>query len=79
MKKSMWSDFFKDDTGNYSSTRLIVVGIVLYAMCISAYTVTVEGSAAAIAVFSSMTGIAAGWKLMQKGQEVKQSNSTKPL
>ena len=66
-------EFFKDDNGKLSSTRLVVVSMVGYAMALAAYTLHEEGSAAAIAVFSSISGIAAGWKMIQKNQEKKEN------
>jgi hypothetical protein len=65
------SGFFQDDSGNFSITRLIVLGLVTYAMIIGVYVVRMEGSVPALAYVSGIVGLAAGWKMGSKAQETK--------
>ena len=54
------SGFLQDDKGNFSSTRLIVLGLVVYAMSMGVYVVANEGSVAALALVSGLVGLASG-------------------
>ena len=63
--------FFTDNQGNPSSTRIIVAALVAYAMAMGVIAMLNEGHVACIAVVTSITGLAAGWKLGQNAQERK--------
>jgi len=65
--------FLQDDKGNFSSTRLVFVVVVAYAMAAGWYTLLNEGSIACLALVSGLTGVAITLKFSDKSLDVRSS------
>jgi len=61
--------FLQDEKGNNSITRLAFILLVAYAVFITTVIVYAGNYAYAISIFTTVTGVAFGGKLIQKKQE----------
>lgn len=68
------ANFLQDKNGNFSSMRLMFVIMILNTIAMSWYTLAVEGSMAALALFTGGVTAASSLKLFQNQQE---KNETK--
>lgn len=58
--------FLQDENGNFSSTRLVFVVMIAYALAMGVFVFNAEGSTAAIAYITALSGVASGLKLGDK-------------
>lgn len=58
--------FLQDDKGNFSSTRLVFVTVVAYALAAGWYTLLFEGSVSCLALVSGLVGVAITLKTLDK-------------
>lgn len=71
----MWEKFLQDDQGNFSSTRLMFVFLILNAVGMGWYTLAHESSIMALALLSGAITAATGMKFAHKSQETKSENN----
>lgn len=59
----------KDKKGKLSSTRILVFLIILNALAMGWVTLFTSGHIGAIAIVTSISGVASGWKLLKDKDE----------
>ena len=65
--------FLQDENGNFSSTRLVFVVMIAYTLVMGIFVFKTEGSTAAIAYITSISGVASALKLGDKVTGIKKS------
>jgi len=65
----MKTGFFQDEHGNNSINRIAFIALVAYSMVITTIIAVSGDYAYAMAMFTTITGVAYGGKLYQKHQE----------
>lgn len=70
------NNFLQDDQGNFSSTRLMFIFLILNGVGMGWYTLVHEGSIMALALLSGAITAATGMKFAHKSQETKPEDNT---
>jgi len=65
--------FLQDENGNFSSTRLVFVVMIAYTLIMGVLVYKTEGSTAAIAYITAISGVASALKLGDKVTGIKKS------
>jgi len=65
--------FLQDENGNFSSTRLVFVVMIAYTLIMGILVYKTEGSTAAIAYITAISGVASALKLGDKVTGIKKT------